>query len=136
MQAIAAALADHDRVAAALLFGSQATGRGGSSSDVDVAVLLHAQPAGAEKYDVVRSILASLTSRIAGEKLDLIVLNDAPPVLAFQVLQHGRVVVCRDPVALHRFRVRTYDLHADFAPVEELFRKATRQRALRGRGDG
>ena len=45
-------------------------------------------------------------------------------------MKHGLVVFARDPVELHRFRVRTYSRHADYQPVERLCREATKRRAL------
>jgi hypothetical protein len=51
-------------------------------------------------------------------------------------LKHGRVVLDRDPVQLHRFRVRTYSRHADYEPVERFFREATKRRARAARGHG
>jgi len=45
-------------------------------------------------------------------------------------MKHGLVVFARDPVELHRFRVRTYSRHADYQPVERLFREATKRRDL------
>jgi hypothetical protein len=58
------------------------------------------------------------------------VLDDAPPALAFQALRYGEVVLDRDRVTLHRFRVRTYARHSDYELVARLFRQATKERAL------
>jgi hypothetical protein len=46
-----------------------------------------------------------------------------------RILSRGRVAFERDPVDLHRLRVRTYSRHADYQPVERLFREATKRRA-------
>lgn len=133
--AIERALADDAEVAAAFLFGSHAVGRARPESDVDVAVLLRQDPVSGERYRVVRRLLAELATELAGERLDLVLLNHAPPVLAFRVLRDGLVALSRDPVGLHRFRVRTYRLHADLAAAEALFRRATRERVV-ARGSG
>jgi len=136
VNAVSSALAEDERVVAALVFGSRASGGECPASDVDVAVLVDEAPQGRQRYELVRSILLSLSSRIAGERLDLVILNDAPPLLAFRVLRDGVLALCRDEVLLHRFKVRTYDLHADRAPVEALFRRATRERAPESAGRG
>jgi hypothetical protein len=60
----------------------------------------------------------------------VVVLNDAPPKVAFHVLKEGRVVLERDPVDLHRFRVLTYSRHADHQPIERFFREASERRGL------
>jgi hypothetical protein len=135
-EALGAALADERRVAAAILFGSLTTGRARADSDLDLGVLLEPAPRADERYALTRAILEALVGHLATEKVDLVILNDAPPALAFEALKHGRVAWCRDPVALHRFRVRTYRQKGDFAPVEELFRRATRARALGGERRG
>jgi hypothetical protein len=74
--------------------------------------------------------LGALSGELAADKLDIVVLNHAPPALAFQVLKHGRVALERDPADLLRFRVRVYSAHADYAHVERFFREVTRRRIL------
>jgi uncharacterized protein len=134
--ALGEALAAMPRVAAALLFGSTAAGRTHAGSDIDLGVLLDPPPRADERYALTRAILEALVGHVATERVDLVLLNGAPPALAFRVLKHGRVVSCPKPAVLHRFRVLTYRLQADFAPVEELFRRSTRARALAGGGRG
>ncbi len=130
VSALGRGLADVDRVSAALLFGSHARGKARPDSDIDVAVLLDPPPGEGEGYPVAREVMLALSRVVAGERLDLVLLHRAPPSLAFRILRDGRVVYCSDPVALHRFRVRIYDLHADFAPVDALFQRSVRRRAL------
>jgi predicted nucleotidyltransferase len=130
--AIGRALAPLPEVRAALLFGSRATGRARADSDVDVAVLLDLDQAASDERQRFDRLLNALASEFSAEKLDVVVLNNAPPALAFQVLKHGVVALERDRRDLVRFRVRTYGAHADYEPVERLFREATRRRALRG----
>ena len=131
--AIQRALEPIEEVRAALLFGSQATGGARPDSDIDVAVLLDVDSGKpSTQTHWVRRLLAALHRELAADRVDLVILNGAPPALAFQVLKHGRVALERDRRDLHRFRVRTYSAHADYEPVERLFRAATKQRALAG----
>lgn len=130
LAAVRRALEPLDEVAAALVFGSRAQGRAREDSDIDVAVLLRKEPPAEHRKDELRRLIEALGSELASDRLDVIVLDDAPPVLAFQVLKHGKEALVRDPVALHRYRVRTYSLHADYAPIERFFREVTRRRAL------
>jgi predicted nucleotidyltransferase len=125
----AAELADADAV---ILFGSWARGRARADSDVDVAVLMRQRPHASERLALSRCIVTTLAKQVAADRLHVVILNDAPPVLAFEVLRFGRVIVCRDPVALHRFRVRTYRMRADYEHVERLFRQRTAQMARHG----
>jgi predicted nucleotidyltransferase len=116
-------------VQAAFLFGSRATGRARPDSDIDIAVLLENAPPSHERKGVLWPLLTALGSELRSDRVDLVVLNEAPPKLAFQVLKQGLVAFARDPVELHRFRVRTYSLHADYEPVERFFREVTKRRA-------
>ena len=132
LDAIARAAASLPEVQAAFLFGSHASGRARADSDVDVAVLLDTCIAPADGHARLRRLLEALTENIAADRLDVVVLNDAPPALAFQVLKHGKPAFERDRTALHRFRVQTYTRHSDFESTERFFREATRRRALTG----
>jgi predicted nucleotidyltransferase len=116
-------------VRAALVFGSRATGRARPDSDIDIAVLLETAPGPDERKGVLWSLLTALGSELRSDRVDLVLLNEAPPKLAFEVLKQGRVVFERDPVELHRLRVRTYSRHADYEPVERFFREVTKRRA-------
>ena len=126
--ALARALEPLAEVKAAYLFGSHASGRARPDSDIDVAVLLGAVPAPDEKKAKLGQLIEALSRELSAAVLDLVILDDVSPKLAFHVLKHGRVVFERDPVLVHRFRVRTYDLHADYAPVERWFRAVTKER--------
>lgn len=131
VEAISSAFAGNDRVAVAVIFGSRAAGKAKKGSDIDVAVLLAPPPAEGEAHSLIRDLHMQLADHVAVERVDLVLLNDTPPPLAFRILRDGTTALCRDPVALHRFRVRTFDMHSDFVPAEELFRRATRERATR-----
>jgi predicted nucleotidyltransferase len=136
IRAVAHAAESLPEVQAAFLFGSHASGRARAESDVDVAVLLDASGAERDARTRMRRLLAALTEHIAADRLDLVVLNAAPPALAFQVLKHGKLVFERDRTALHRFRVRTYARHSDFESTERFFRELTRTRTLAGASRG
>jgi uncharacterized protein len=133
LEAIRRALLPMNEARAALLYGSHSKGSARPDSDIDVAVLLATDSSGhTAKEDHLRRLIVELSRELAADRLDLVILNTAPTALAFQVLKHGRVAFERDPRDLHRFRVRTYSAHADYAHVERFFRAATKQRALAG----
>lgn len=134
LDAIARALSPLGEVQAALLFGSQATGKARADSDVDVAVLLSREAIAGTAG--LRRLVGALTEEIAADRLDVVILNGAPPALAFQVLKYGVVAFDRDVRSLHRFRVRTYSAHADYEPVERFFRDVTKRRAIAGASRG
>jgi hypothetical protein len=127
--AIERALSPLDDVQAALLFGSRATGQAGAESDIDVAVLLTSVPEPSQRKATLARLFEALGRQLAADRLDVVILNDAAPKLAFQVLKHGHVSFQRSPEVLHRFRVATYSRHSDYEPVERFFRGVTKRRA-------
>jgi predicted nucleotidyltransferase len=79
------------------VFGSEAAGRATERSDLDLAALFRSPP----------SFEALLTAReqigdVFGRPVDLVDLERASPVLAMQVLRHGRLLAQHD--ASHRLR--------------------------------
>jgi len=79
------------------VFGSEAAGRATARSDVDLAGLFATRPSSSALL-AGREQLAELL----GRPVDLVDLEQASPVLAMQVLRHGRLVVDRD--SRHRIR--------------------------------
>jgi predicted nucleotidyltransferase len=78
-------------VRAAWLFGSVATQSGGPLSDVDVAVLA----AGTLSFDE-RARLAVELGRAAGRCCDVVMVEQASPVLSMAIVDTGRRFFCRD----------------------------------------
>jgi len=136
LRAVASAAESLPEIKAAFLFGSQASGRARADSDVDVAILIDAGAARIDARTQLRRVLEALAAHVAADRLDIVILNDAPPALAFQVLKGGKLAFERDRTALHRFRVSIYTRHSDFEPTERFFRAVTRQRALAGASRG
>lgn len=99
------------------LFGSYRLGRAHRQSDVDLGVLLrHSQyPTARERFEARLRLLAQLQPAV-GREVDLVVLNDAPPLLARRIVTTGQRVFCSDAEADHAF-VRDAQLRAaDLAP--------------------
>ena len=86
-------LAAAPRVVAATVFGSARDGWIQPGSDLDVAVLFDGPPAA----DEFLRFYADLCDHLPGvEKVDLVVLNQADPILAFEALR-GRFLCKNDP---------------------------------------
>lgn len=97
----------------AYLFGSQAKGTTSSRSDVDIAAF-YSPKISADKRNALRFSLASdLMGALHRDDLDLVVLNEAPPFLAFQAIHPGKVIFSRDELARTRFEARTLSLYFD-----------------------
>lgn len=72
---------DMPNVVSAFLIGSQATGNVGPLSDHDVAVWLDPGLGPRERFDLRLRLLAAGEAVVGDGALDLVVLNDAPPLL-------------------------------------------------------
>ncbi len=116
-------LAAQPDVVAAYVFGSVAQGRARPQSDVDIAVLLAADLDEETRFDR-RLRIGWEVERIIGRQTDLVVLNDAPPLLQHQVLKHGRLIFERDRAARVEFEVRAGKIYADLKPMYAFFKTA------------
>lgn len=79
----------------AYLFGSEARGTSGGLSDIDIAVLLDRNIDKSERFDLrlrISNELSSILNRI----VDLIVLNDSPVQLSYEIIKHGKIILCKD----------------------------------------
>jgi len=120
-------------VASAYLFGSRAKGAGHRESDVDVAILVGGgagrDPAAAHRLRV--AITGDLIGALRHNEVDLVVLDQAPPLFARAIVTGGRRVFCRDPAADHAF-VRDVQLRAaDLQPFVDRGRRRVLQALAR-----
>lgn len=73
----------------AYLFGSHARGDAGPLSDVDLAVYLDNR---VDLFSARLRLLEDLSRQLKGQSLDLVVLNNAPLVLRYEIIRDGRVM--------------------------------------------
>lgn len=117
------------RITYAILFGSRERGTAHHRSDTDVAIGL-ARGAVLSVTD-----LGDLLSRLetaAGGRVDLVLLDEAGPGLAYRVFRDGRVVFERDHPALVERKSRAILEYLDFQPVEQAFTRGVLGAASRG----
>lgn len=79
------------KISSAWLFGSQARGAARPDSDVDIAVLLSAPLTTEETI----GLSAELSWELKEDHVDLVILNGASPILAFEAIS-GVNLLCRD----------------------------------------
>lgn len=115
------ALAAQSDVVAAYLFGSVARGTATPASDVDVAVLLTADPP--RTVDGLRLGLEGELERGLGLPVQLVVLNRAPCDLIHRVLRDGILLLDRDPGARIRFEVDARNRYFDLQPFLRRYRR-------------
>ena len=128
-QALADRLSGHPEVLFALLFGSRASGRARPDSDTDLGIFLSPDLTAQERWEARLRIQADL--EILGA-VDVVVLNDAPPLLAHRALL-GDPILVKDRKAYVRYFVRTLAGAEDERHWREVHRKARLERLREGR---
>lgn len=109
-------------VRAVYLFGSRAEGRAHRESDVDLAVLLDwdRYPERRGRSDLRLELIAEFSSLLGENDIDLVVLNDAPPLFGRKIIYDGKRIWVGDDEA-DRCYVRDVQLRA--ADIEPWVKK-------------
>ena len=129
---LAAAL-DRPGVVSALLFGSQATGRTGALSDVDVAVWMDPGLSPAARGQLGNELFPAAARALGTAEVDLVVLNDASVLLAHQARRDGIRLLERDRDARVRLETRALLDYLDTAPLRAALAQGVRRRILEDR---
>lgn len=116
--AIARVLNNEPRVAFGLVFGSTARGQAHAASDLDVAI-------GVARDITLEPLaiggLVSDLERATGRTVDVVLLHEAPPALAYRIFRDGEVVFIRDRPAMIERRVQAVMNYLDYRPFESAF---------------
>lgn len=102
IERVARRLSGDPRVDAVYLFGSQASGEADDRSDVDLAVLLREGISLAEEL----RLRAVAVDELHRDDIDFVILNDAPPLLRYEVVMGGRRLFARDDESADEFEYR------------------------------
>lgn len=112
-------------VASVYLFGSHAAGREHRESDLDVAVLLlwDRYLSARDRFEARIDLISDLGAALGRNDVDLVILNDVPPLLGRRIIYEGRRVFLGDAAADHAF-VRDVQLRAaDIEPWLQQMRR-------------
>lgn len=107
-----------EKVVAAYLFGSKARGSDIEGSDFDIAVLLSSTPKNLLDYYLH---LLNRLSEILGDRVDLIILNTAPPLLKHQVIKWGKTIYTRSERSRILFEASAHCEYLDFKRAMERY---------------
>ena len=123
-------LEEYPEVELAVIFGSVARAEAGRKSDVDVGV----------RFQVPSRVLLSRLevdlSRALNREVEVIALDDAPPLLRFEIARDGKVLVERKPHAWADFRARAMVDWWDWAPLARRIHAAAAARLRKRASDG
>ncbi|MDI6732065.1 MAG: nucleotidyltransferase domain-containing protein [Candidatus Margulisbacteria bacterium] len=109
-------LAASNNVDLVVLYGSQLTNYVNARSDIDIAV--HVKTAKIE-YPAFSKMLGDFVG-IFGDKLDLVLLNEAPPLLKYQIAVYGKVLYEEKEGLFDSFKILSSRFYADTKKFRDL----------------
>ncbi len=121
---------DKEGVVAAMLIGSQARGEAGPLSDVDIAVWHEPDLDRDQRWDLQLSLMGAAQKTLQTNEVDVVMLNDAPPLLQHRAIRDAVRLVERDRPQRVRFETRAILDYLDTAPLR-LARKENLKRQFR-----
>jgi predicted nucleotidyltransferase len=130
VDALRSVLIDDPRILYALVFGSRARGAAHADSDIDVAIGLKSttRVGALELGEVVARL-----ERASARRVDLVVVNEAPPALAYRIFRDGHVIVEKDHRTFVEHKARAILEYLDFRPIETLAARGVLTAAAHGR---
>jgi len=93
---VAEFLSKQEHVKLAYLFGSIAEGKEGKLSDVDIAVFLDEFLSKSERFHLQLKLISGLTSITKTDRIDLIIMNDAPLSLNYEIIKANHPLHVRE----------------------------------------
>lgn len=124
---LSATLRRHPEIELAYLFGSAAKGKK-VPRDVDIAILLIKPLKVTQKLGYVVKLCTELEKVAPSFTYDITILNAADPLLAFQVIQNGQLLIERHKRADSHFKVLTMTRYHDAKPLHDFFYKRAMER--------
>ena len=121
--------ATKNEVIAVYLFGSRAEGVARPDSDLDIAVLIKEQ---AEDHFAYRMGLAEDLEKLAGIHTEVVVLQEVPLLLQFQVLKHGKLLFERDPSQRAAYQMRLMSRYYDYKRFFDFHSRSLRKSIKEG----
>lgn len=115
-EALRRLLAARPEVLEAYLFGSAARGEEQPHSDVDVAVFLDRGARTAAPFGYAASLASELMQAVGRKQVDVVVLNDAPPLLYGRVINEGVRLLARDLAAATTREGQALSRYCDYLP--------------------
>lgn len=127
------ALAEQPEIIAAYLFGSVATGRHHSGSDIGIAILL-ARTLDLHGRKFLFDLLYPLLCRALRADVHLLFLDDASCLVQAQVFRKGELLYVRDQRQLAEFRMKSMAMIADFTPYAMMTQNGFKNRLRNAHG--
>ncbi|MCD6515125.1 MAG: nucleotidyltransferase domain-containing protein [Candidatus Odinarchaeota archaeon] len=121
-----------DYIIFAYLFGSYATGKVWAMSDIDIAVYVDPRKVN-DLFKLKLRLLGMLNDAFKTDKIDLVILNEAPPVLKYEILVKGILIFTKDKEIHTEFYLRATKEYFDFQYILDKNYEAVKEALRRKR---
>jgi hypothetical protein len=125
-------LAARSEVMLAYVFGSRAREDAGPLSDVDVALAL-GPDVEASRHLRLRAELAESLGGVLDLPVEVVILNEAPPLLAHRAIARGKLVFSRSEAFRVRFETARIAEYLDTRVLDAEYNRALEERIRKGR---
>jgi|SRR5215471_9684865 len=119
---------DREGIVAAMLIGSQARNTAGPLSDVDVAVWHEGQLDAGTRLRLQLELTRAASDALGSEAVDVVMLNEASPLMRHRAVRDGRRLVDRNPRTRVRLEARSILDYLDTAPLRAELARGQRHR--------
>lgn len=103
------------------LFGSHGRGNPGPASDYDIALYLDPAVKSSKYFDRKLDIMGVFNSLLRTDHLDIVILNEAPNLLAMSVIQEGKILMDRDRSMRVDFETKVSMQYMDYLPYAKRY---------------
>lgn len=121
-----------DSVVLAYLFGSIARGEANCLSDIDIAVFFDKNLTKKEAFDLQLRLIVDLGDLLKTNNVDLVILNDSPLLLTFNIILDGIILKSEERERVH-FETRIMSRYYDEQYYIDRHMKRTIERLAKGR---
>ncbi len=99
-------------VTLAYLFGSTVRGEANRLSDIDIAVLFDDTLLQKEAFDLQLELIGELTGLLKTNNVDLVIINDSPLLLTYNIIREGLILKSDEPVRV-KFETKIMSRYLD-----------------------
>jgi predicted nucleotidyltransferase len=124
---------DREGVVAAMLIGSQARGNPGPLSDVDIAYWHDPSLDRDRRWDLRLELIGAAEEVLRTSEIDMVPLNEAPPLLQQRAIRDGVPLVERDPDERVRLETRAIVHYLDTQPLRDALQERLKRLFEEGR---
>jgi predicted nucleotidyltransferase len=104
---------DKKEVKFVYLFGSHAGNKATRLSDIDIALYLDEKLNSNERFEFRLKLISEVSTVIKTDKIDLIILNDSPLLLSFNVVHDGIIICANDEKKRIQFETKIMSFYFD-----------------------